>query len=204
MKYLISIIMAAFIMSGLSFASPAQAAPVATASPVASSPVSGLSVAPSAVVTSMVNARCTKVLRSTGNSPWISYRDKDGIRNYARVYFKDCRQGYTRWARLVSYTVGFSGKARACGAVDPFDGATFNGYFWDITGRNWNPGPKRLGCRTSGKHENTYAAGSAPKLLFKTQYRPRWRFTVTNHWDWLIPDDHGQLFGYMRWVEPPK
>jgi hypothetical protein len=116
------------------------------------------------------------------------------------VYYRICKRsaGGRSWVRLDSAIGKYSRNSDGpCGWSDAFDGATFDFYFWDNLGRNYNPSTFTVGC-APGKRYNSRSIGlgNAPRLFFRDG-APHWKANVSVKWGWAVPDEHATIGGRL-------
>ena len=98
----------------------------------------------------------------------------------------------------LSYTAAYNvqGTGIDCGWPAALVKVTFNGYFWDNSGANYNPGPVELRCEEDTTGFNAYSLADAPRMRHCDGVPPKFKFNITLHLRWQ-KDRHMVLSGSM-------
>ena len=106
-----------------------------------------------------------------------------------------------RWVKPVLTIAMYnrSGTRMNCGVWRIFGHLEVNPYFWDASGRNFNPGKFRVNCDESTINSNSqhYELDNVPRLFFVDGAAPRWKVNID-----VIEagvDEHTTLSGRMHW-----
>lgn len=138
--------------------------------------------------------------RRSGDSATV-HTAGDDITVYATVTYQQCSARGRHWSEPMHYTIGYNreGTSRSCDWTDPFQNVTYNGYFWDQKGHNYNPPPDILFCARDTTAFNTYYLDglSVPRFVRCAYGVPRWKFNVKVSAEWPAEDKHTTLYGRM-------